>query len=245
MFSGEKIPSAVSVLKSSIAGVLMLYCGTTSLIWCEQYMPSALAAVIIASVPFWFVLLDKNHWKENFSDKFILTGLLVGFIGIILLFSGKASFNFHHRAQIIAFIVLMIGSALWAAGSLYSKYSGAKGSTTVLASIQMMAAGLAGWITSVGSGESNYFVLSNVSTNSIYAILYLITFGSLIGYIAYIWLLKVRPPAIVGTYAYVNPVVAMFLGWLLDHEIISGIQIAALVIILSGVLLVNLSKYKK
>ncbi len=81
--------------------------------------------------------------------------------------------------------------------------------------------------------------------SSIYAILYLITFGSLIGYIAYIWLLKVRPPAIVGTYAYVNPAVAMFLGWSLNHEMISGTQIAALIIILSGVLLVNFSNYKK
>ena len=81
--------------------------------------------------------------------------------------------------------------------------------------------------------------------SSIYAMIYLITFGSLIGYIAYIWLLQVRPPAIVGTYAYVNPVVAMVLGLILNNEMIGGTQIAALVIILSGVLLVNLSKYKK
>jgi drug/metabolite transporter (DMT)-like permease len=245
LLRGEKTPDIVSTFKSVGAGTLMLFCGTTSLIWCEQYMPSALAAVIIASVPFWFVLLDKANWKKNFSDKFILIGLLVGFIGIMLLFNGKASFNFHHRAQIIAFIVLMIGSALWAAGSLYSKYSGAKGTTTMLASIQMMAAGICGIMTSILSGETNHFVLSDVSMRSIYAILYLITFGSLIGYIAYIWLLKVRPPALVGTYAYVNPVVAMSLGCLLNNEMIAGTQIAALIIILSGVLLVNLSKYKK
>jgi drug/metabolite transporter (DMT)-like permease len=245
LLTGGKTPDKISFAKSAVAGTLMLYGGTTALIWGEQYIPSGLAAVIVASVPFWFVLLDKRNWKHNFSDKFTILGLLVGFGGIILLFNGKASFNLHHKAQLIAVAVVLIGGFSWAAGSLYSKYSGAEGSTIMLASIQMMAAGLAGIITSCITGEAFHFVWSNVSMNSIYAILYLITFGSLIGYIAYIWLLKVRPPAIVGTYAYVNPVVAMILGLLLNNEMIGGTQVAALVIILSGVLLVNLSKYTK
>jgi drug/metabolite transporter (DMT)-like permease len=245
LIRGEQPPGIVSSSKSALAGVLMLFCGTTSLIWSEQYIPSGLAAVIIASVPFWFVILDKKNWKENLSNKFTITGLLVGFVGIILLFNKKANFSLFHKAQLTAFIVVIIGSIAWAAGSLYSKYSGAQGTTTMLASIQMMAAGIAAFMTSIISGETAHFTIINVSSGSIYAMLYLITFGSLIGYIAYIWLLKVRPPALVGTYAYVNPVVAMFLGWLLNSEMIAGTQIAALVIILSGVLLVNLSKYKK
>jgi drug/metabolite transporter (DMT)-like permease len=245
LLRGEKTPDIVSSFKSAGAGTLMLFCGTTSLIWSEQYIPSGLAAVVIASVPFWFVLLDKANWKANFTNMFTISGLVVGFIGILLLFNKRASFNLFHKAQLTAFVVLLIGSISWAAGSLYSKYSGAKGTTTMLASIQMMTAGICGFITSILSGETNHFVLSDVSTHSIYAILYLITFGSLVGYIAYVWLLKVRPPALVGTYAYVNPVVAMSLGWLLNNEMIAGTQIAALVIILSGVLLVNLSKYKK
>jgi drug/metabolite transporter (DMT)-like permease len=245
LLNGEKTPDKISFSKSAIAGTLMLYGGTTALIWGEQYIPSGLAAVIVASVPFWFVLLDKRNWTQNFSDKFTILGLLVGFAGIILLFNGKASFNLHHKAQLIAVAVVLIGGFLWAAGSLYSKYSGAKGSTIMLASIQMMAAGIAGIITSLIAGETTHFVWSAVSMSSIYAILYLITFGSLIGYIAYIWLLKVRPPAIVGTYAYVNPVVAMILGLFFNNEMIGSTQVAALIIILSGVLLVNLSKYKK
>jgi drug/metabolite transporter (DMT)-like permease len=245
LLSGEKTPDIVSFSKSAFTGLLMLFCGTTGLIWSEQFIPSGLAAVVIASVPFWFVLLDRRNWKTNFSDKFTLAGLLVGFTGILLLFNGKASFSFYHKAQLIAFFALLIGSAVWAAGSLYSKYSGAKGSTIMLASIQMMAAGIGGLITSFISGETTHFTVSSVSMSSIYAMIYLITFGSLIGYIAYIWLLQVRPPAIVGTYAYVNPVVAMVLGLILNNEMIGGTQIAALVIILSGVLLVNLSKYKK
>ncbi|HEY4874314.1 MAG TPA: EamA family transporter, partial [Puia sp.] len=128
---------------------------------------------------------------------------------------------------------------------LYSKYSVTNGSTSIKASIQMMAAGLFALIVSAAVGEFSNFSWGQITTNSIYAMLYLITFGSLIGFIAYIWLLDVRPPAIVGTYAYVNPAVAMFLGWWILNEKITTIQIISLFIILSGVLLVNLSKYKK
>ena len=245
ILKGEKITDSRSFAKSSATGLLTLFGGTTALIWGEQFIPSGLAAVVIASVPFWFVLLDKRNWKINFSDKFTLLGLLVGFAGIILLFNGKASFDLHHKAQLIAVAVVMIGGFLWAAGSLYSKYSGATGSTVMLSSIQMMAAGIAGFIASFIAGEPAHFVWSNVSMSSVYAVLYLVTFGSIVGYIAYIWLLQVRSPAIVGTYAYVNPVVAMVLGLFLNNEMIGGTQVAALIIILSGVLLVNLSKYKK
>lgn len=245
LLTKEKTPAAISFSKSAAIGLLTLFGGTTALIWGEQYIPSGLAAVIVASVPFWFVLLDKRNWDKKFSDKFTLLGLVVGFAGILLLFDGKTNFDLYHKAQLIAVAVVMIGGLLWAAGSLYSKYSGAEGSTVMLASIQMMAAGIAAFITSYIAGEPKTFLWSNVSMSSVYAVLYLITFGSIIGYIAYIWLLQVRSPAIVGTYAYVNPVVAMFLGLIFNNEIIGGTQVAALVIILSGVLLVNLSKYRK
>jgi drug/metabolite transporter (DMT)-like permease len=97
----------------------------------------------------------------------------------------------------------------------------------------------------ISTGEFNGFYWSQISVNAVESMLYLITFGSLVGFIAYIWLLDVRPPAIVGTYAYVNPAVAMFLGWWILNEKINHAQILSLFIILFGVLLVNLSKYKK
>jgi len=107
----------------------------------------------------------------------------------------------------------------------------------------MMAAGIAGFICSVIANERQSFEWGSVTNSSIYAMLYLIFIGSLIGYIAYIWLLSVRPPSMVGTYAYVNPAVAIFLGWLIAHETITIQQVLALVVILAGVLMVNLSKY--
>jgi drug/metabolite transporter (DMT)-like permease len=243
---GEKTPDKISVSKNAFAGILMLFFGTTSLIWVEQYLPAGLCSIIIATTPFWFVILDKKHWKENFSDKFIIIGLVVGLAGIVMLSVNKGSINLQgNKLQLISFCVLLFGSMAWAIGSLYSKYTVTNGTTSIKVSIQMMAAGLAALLVSFAAGEFNHFSWSQITMSSINAMLYLITFGSLVGFIAYIWLLDVRPPAIVGTYAYVNPAVAMFLGWWILNEKISSLQIASLFIILSGVLLVNLSKYKK
>jgi len=243
---GEKTPDKISVSKNALAGILMLFCGTTSLIWAEQYLPAGLCSIIIATTPFWFVILDKKRWKENFSDKFIIIGLVVGLAGIVMLSANKGSINLRgDKNQLISFFVLLFGSTMWSIGSLYSKYTVTNGSTSIKASFQMMAAGLTALLVSLSAGEFNHFSWSQITMSSINAMLYLITFGSLVGFITYIWLLDVRPPAIVGTYAYVNPAVAMFLGWLILNEKISSLQIASLFVILSGVLLVNLSKYKK
>jgi len=243
--TGEKVQPLASFAKSSLAGVLMLGIGTGALIWSEQYLPSGLAAIIVASVPLFFVLMDKRHWRENFSSKSIVIGLLVGFAGILLLFQGKGSLDLHNTQQLVAFLVLFIGSLFWAGGSLYAKYATTQGSTIMKAAVQMMAAGVTGFVAAFIAGEQNNFHWSAVTAESIYAMLYLVFIGSLVGYIAYIWLLSVRPPAMVGTYAYVNPVVAVFLGWLLHNEAILPRQILALLVILGGVLLVNLSKYKR
>ena len=112
------------------------------------------------------------------------------------------------------------------------------------AAIQMSAAGIVSILTSLVTGEHHQAQWATISWNTIFALLYLVTVGSLIGYMAYVWLLSVRPPALVGTYAYVNPVVAVFLGWLMVGEQISRQQVIALAIILAGVILVTLSKGK-
>jgi drug/metabolite transporter (DMT)-like permease len=145
---------------------------------------------------------------------------------------------------LISFFVLVLGSISWASGTLYSKYKKTNGSNGMKASIQMMAAGLIAFATSISTGELHQFSWSNVSADAIMAVAYLITFGSLIGYMSFVFLMSVRPPSIVGTYAYVNPVVAVFLGWMFAHEQITWHQIIALVIILTGVIIVNFSKEK-
>ena len=243
---GEKLPPLSSVWKISVCGVLMLTIGTGAVIWVEQFIPSGLTAVIVATVPLWFVALDKREWSFYFSNKWIIIGLLVGFIGVLLLFLGKGTVNFTgNHMQLISFLILIAGSISWAIGSLYSKYQTTEGSTAIKAAIQMMSAGIVSFLLALIANEYQGFNPSAVTWESIKAILYLISFGSLIGYISYLWLLSVRPPSLVGTYAYVNPVVAVFLGWLIASEKISSQQIIALCVILTGVIMVNLSKENK
>jgi drug/metabolite transporter (DMT)-like permease len=138
-----------------------------------------------------------------------------------------------------------MGSISWAAGSLYAKYKSSGDSGSVNASWQMLAAGAAFTLLSWASGEWKNFHWHDIPSSSWLALLYLITMGSLVGYSAYIWLLKVRRPTQVSTHAYVNPVVAVLLGVFLGSEKVSMIQIFGLAIILTSVLLLNLAKYRK
>jgi drug/metabolite transporter (DMT)-like permease len=240
---GQSTPDLKSLSKISFTGILLLFIGNSGLVWVEQYLPTGLSAIIIATVPLWFVILDKRQWKYHFANKQIVFGLLIGFAGVLSLFAGTSKINlFDSKIKFISFFVLLFGSICWAIGSLYAKYKPANGSTGMKAAVQMMAAGTVSLLTGIGCGEIQQFSWSNLSIQSAMAVVYLITFGSLIGYMSFVWLMSVRPPSLVGTYAYVNPVVAVFLGWLIAHEQISWHQVIALVIILAGVIIVNFSK---
>jgi len=242
---GEELPDIKSLGHISFSGILLLFIGNSGLVWVEQYLPSGFAAIVIATTPLWFVILDKRQWKFHFANKPIIIGLLIGFAGVLSLFAGKSDIHFSdNKMQLISFFVLVLGSISWASGTLYSKYKKTNGSNAMKAAIQMMAAGLVASATSISTGELHDFSWNNVSVEAIMAVAYLVTFGSLIGYMSFVFLMSVRPPSIVGTYAYVNPVVAVFLGWLFAHEQITWHQVIALAIILTGVIIVNFSKEK-
>jgi drug/metabolite transporter (DMT)-like permease len=241
----QATPGLSSLGKLSLSGILMPFFGTTSLVWVEQYLPSGFAAIIVATLPLWFVLLDKRHWKFNFTNKWIITGFLVGFAGVLLLFLDGQTMGFGgDRMKLISFFVLTGGTILWAIGSLYTKYTPMEGSPAMKAAIQMTTAGLCSLLVGLATGEQHKLHLDNITMDSILALAYLVVMGSLVAYMAYVWLLEVRPPSLVGTYAYVNPGVAVFLGWMIANEAVTGRQVIALVIILAGVVLVNLSKEK-
>lgn len=243
---GQATPGIRNIGKISVGGILMLFLGTGAVAWVEQYIPSGLAAIIVASTPLWFILLDKRQWKSNFSNKWVLFGLLIGFIGVLTLFAGKDAFSFSgDRMKLISFFVLLGGTISWAIGSLYSKYKVIEASTGMKAAVQMIAAGSCALLVSWISGEHRQMIWSEVTTSSVLALLYLVTMGSLVGFMAYVWLLNVRSATVVGTYAYVNPVVAVFLGWLVANESISSQQLIALAVILGGVILVTLANEKK
>lgn len=246
LFKGEKAPGPKAFITIGIGGVLMLFFGNGAVTLAEQYLPSGLAAIIVATVPLWFIVLDKSQWKYNFSNKTIIGGILLGFAGVLILFAGKGTLDLSGgKMKVAGFFILIAGSICWALGSLYSKYKTVEGSTTLKAAVQMLAAGVVALITGFVSNEQKEFDINSVTSDSMYALLYLIIMGSLVGYMSYIWLLSVLPASRVGTYAYVNPVVAVFLGWLILNEPITSQQVLALVVILLGVILVNSAKEQK
>jgi len=243
---GEELPRGKPLAFIALGGVLMLFVGNAAVGWVEQYLPTGLAAIVVASLPLWFVALDKRQWHYNFSHKWIIIGVLVGFSGVLLLVLGKSTLDIAgDRMRVISILVLITGTMCWATGSLITKYKKIKGSTTAKAGIQMLAAGAVSLLAGCISKEQNNFELGKVSSTSIIALCYLIVIGSLVAYMSYIWLLSVRSASIVSTYAYVNPIVAVFLGWLMLDEVIGLNQLIALGVILLGVVLVNLPKAKK
>jgi Permeases of the drug/metabolite transporter (DMT) superfamily len=242
---GEKLWNWQQIKTAAISGLLMLGVGNGGVIWAEQTLPSSLVAVLVSSAPIWFVLLDTPKWKENFSSRSTLIGLVVGFIGVILLFSEQATaaLGKGNSVQVIGLIILILAAMSWAGGSLFSKYK-SSGSATTNTAWQMMAAGLAFLPGSFINNEWSGFELSEVTGSSWFAVIYLITMGSLAGFSAYVWLLQVRPATQVSTYAYVNPVVAVLLGVLFAGEHMTFLQILGLAVILTSVLLINLAKYR-
>ena len=246
-WKGEDYADPSSITRNAVSGILMLVGGTVSVVWAEQYLSSSLAAIIVTILPFWFVILDKRNWRYYFSNKSIVAGLVLGFAGVTILlgFGNSASAPLLRSTnQLIGIVVILFGGLAWTMGSLYSKYKPARTSLLVNGSIQLLFAGVFCLFISFMSGEFRNFSLIGINSSSWWALAYLIIMGSLVTYLSYLYLLKKRSPAQVSTYVYINPVVAVLLGTLLANESITLLKVVALLIILAGVLLVNLPKYK-
>jgi len=243
----ESLPSSSAMLKNSISGVLMLVGGTVSVAWAEQYLSSSMAAIIVTILPFWFVLLDRRQWKFYFSNKSILTGLLLGFAGVSLLLgfgNQRPLLHANNSNQWQGIAVILFGGIAWTLGSLYSKYQPLKTPLLVNGSIQLLSAGIFCLLISGFAGEWSQFSFVKTEARSWAALAYLVVMGSLVAYLSYLYLLKKKSPAQVSTYVYINPVIAVLLGNFIANETINFLKIIALIIILGGVLLVNLPKYK-
>ncbi|MCC8407555.1 EamA family transporter [Mucilaginibacter sp. UR6-1] len=246
IITGEKVWNFKYNKHAMISGVLLLFGGTGALILGELEVPSAVSAILVSAAPIWFVLLDAGHWRENLKSPSTIIGLLIGFGGVVMLFGEQLSGAMHTNgaSKLPYMAILVFGSVIWSAGSLYSKYKAGSTSTTVNTTWQMLAAGIAFIPCSIAHHEWNGLKISEIPAASWWAVAYLVIFGSIVAFSAYVWLLKVRPATQVSTYAYVNPVIAVLLGILFANEQITPLQISGLVIILSSVLLINLAKYR-
>ncbi len=230
--------------KNLLLGIVILTGGQGLLFWAEQYIPSGYAAILVSALPLWYVVLDRKNWRTYFKNKLIITGLILGFIGILLLFKkyiGASTGT--NPLQILGLLAVLLACICWAAGTLYYKNHVNQNSMFLNLGWQLMGGFLSSLLVGILSGELTGFSFTNVSMHSWLATIYLAVAGSLVAFIAFNWLMTVKPAAIVGTYAYVNPVIAVLLGWLMANESITMLQIAGMFIILLSAFLVNSPKY--
>jgi drug/metabolite transporter (DMT)-like permease len=234
---GDPKPTVVQWRSAAIVGAFLLLGGNATVAWAEQQVPSGLAAVLIAVAPIWMVAFEWARGGPR-PGKRVIAGLILGLAGVALLVWPKG--DSATRVNPIGAVMLVLASASWAWGSVVSKSAPLPKSRFLATSMEMIGGGVLLLLTALAVGQFAHFRPTEVSANAGLAWLFLVVFGSLVGFTAYIWLLGVTTIAKVGTYAYVNPIVAVFLGWaILDEPVTSRTLIAALVILV-GVALVNI-----
>ncbi len=221
-----------------IIGGLLFLCGNGGVVWAEQKVPSGIAALIISTIPLWMVVLNWIGHDKLHPGKRVLSGLALGFIGIIMLIDPGNVID-SLDIDLVGTIVIVVAAFCWSAGSLYARRAEMPKNHYASTAIQMLSGGILLLVFSMGVGEWQEFHIASISFKSLMAVLYLIGFGSLIAYSAYNWLLRNTTPAKLATYAYVNPVIAILLGWLLAGEPLSLRILFAALIILSGVILIT------
>jgi drug/metabolite transporter (DMT)-like permease len=238
---GDQRPTAAQWRDATIIGILMLCLGNGAVSWAEQRVPSGLAALLVAVVPLWMVLLDWLRPRGTRPRALVMLGVVVGLIGLVVLI-GPDSFSGHGAVDLVGAMVLIAGSLAWAAGSIYTRYGTVPESAVMSTGVQMIGGSLALLIVGAARGELSMVHPAQISAHSWEGWIYLVTFGSLLGFTAYIYLLQNVSPAKASTYAYVNPLVAVLLGWAIAGETVTARSLAAAAIILGGVAMISLSQ---
>jgi drug/metabolite transporter (DMT)-like permease len=219
-----------------IAGVFLFLGGHGVLAWAEQKVPSGLAALLCATLPLWTVLLSRIDGSERKLDMRAWAGLLLGFAGVALLI-GPSALGQHF--DLLATGAVLSSALLWAVGTSYTRAVRLPASTVLSAAMQMLSGGVMLLIMGLLAGESAKIHIASITARSALSLAYLIVFGSIIAFTVYIWLLTVSSPSRTSTYAYVNPVVAVLLGWAVAGEALGVRTLVATAVILGGVALVS------
>ncbi|MGH9752271.1 MAG: EamA family transporter [Blastocatellia bacterium] len=223
---------------SFVVGTLLFLGGTGGVVIAEHHVTSSLAALLVATEPFWVVLLSWLWLKGARPDWKVILGLLIGFVGVYLLIGG-AGYAGNGSNQLFGMVLVIASALCWATGSIYGVRAPAPKSQVLAAGMQMLAGGSTLLLVGTLMGEWAGFEITAVSPNSWFALAYLLVFGSLIAFTAYSWLLKNARPATVATYAYVNPVIAVILGWAIAGESFTERTLLGAAVILGSVALIT------
>jgi drug/metabolite transporter (DMT)-like permease len=237
--AGSEMPTRKQWISTAIIGTLLLLGGNGLVSWAEQFIPSGIAALIIGSVPMFLVVLEavrpggvKPTWQA-------IVGLLIGFVGIFILVGPAEISGGEMHLDPFGVIALLSACLLWALGSTYSKSADLPKSSLMTTGAEMLMGSIGLFVVSLLTGELNGWNPAEVSVRSLYGLLYLITIGSIVGFGSYIWLLQNAPISLVATYAYVNPIVAVLLGYWFGNEVLEPRIWLATAIIIGSVMFIN------
>jgi drug/metabolite transporter (DMT)-like permease len=234
---GWSFPQGIGEYRTLItAGFMLLFISNGLICWAEQWIESSMAALLIASVPLFMALIEVIVPRDQRIGRLGWVGLIVGFLGVAFLVSPHLALE---GRTLPAMLAVLAASLNWAIASIYLKRRVVSGSMMPNVGIQMLTAGAAFLAAAYFFGGVS---LAGASANGIAALLYLIFFGSILAYTAFNYMLKALPAAKAGTYAYINPVVAVILGAAILNEAVTARNLIAAAIILGGVILVQVSK---
>ncbi len=235
---GAPTPTRPNWKAAAIIGGLLLLGGNGGVVWAEQYVPSGLTAVLITTVPLWMALLEWKRYDRTRPALPIVFGLILGFAGVVLLV-GPEELAGSGAINRVGATVLILASLSWAIGSLYSRKAPLPTSPLQSTAMEMLAGGLLLSAAGLVSREWVGFQPSEASFRSLISLAYLVVFGSLAGFTSYIFLLKATTPAKVSTYAYVNPIIAVILGWAIAQEELTPRTLVAAAIIVAAVVVIT------
>lgn len=239
---GEPIFKKSLIRKSAVSGIVLLFIDMAAVMLAQRYISSSLVAIIASSTAIWIMALDIPMWKKNFCNPAVVLGIIIGFLGVMMLYVEQLQSDSVSENKEYGVLILMFGCISWALGTLYAKYrSSHEEDVNAFAGSawQMLFASGMFWIFTLIRGDLVKTDFAAVPASAWLSLGYLIVFGSLLAYSAYVWLLKVRPATEVATHAYVNPFIAVFFGTVFGREDVTWIQIVGLIIILLSVTLIN------
>ena len=232
---------------AAIVGTFLLLGGNGAVVLASHFIPSSMTALLVATEPLFVVMLSWL-WLGNTRPNWkVAAGLIVGFVGVFILISGKGSGTSAAGGygQWLGYGAVIFGALSWAVGSIYGLKATTPKSSLLTSGMQMLAGSVSLFLVGLVRGEHTTFDPATVSSNSIFALFYLIVFGSLIGFTAYSWLLKNAQPAMVATYAYINPVIAVILGWSVAGESLTAQMLIGAFVIVASVILITANKSEK
>jgi len=230
-------PTAVHWRNTGVLGALLLFVGNGAVVWAEQSVPSGLVALLVGMLPIWMVLIDWLWGSGPRPGPMLIGGLLWGLFGVALLASAGGLGAGSRSA--LPVLVVVVGGISWAVGSIWAKSIDLPVQPGLATAMEMLAGGALLLLLGASTGELARLDPSAISLRSVGALLYLAVFGSLVAFSAFVWLMQVSTPARVATYAYVNPVVALLLGWALADEPLTPRTLIAAAVILSAVVLIG------